>query len=208
MISDVEKQIDHCRLRDEPEVSMSSDDDNDSSYQSLEAFQVEEDRDFSYLLDILICSGMIVADWQLLCKSWHSPGFPVGPQVFERLERKYNKITSWSKSERKLLFDLANSVLSDVLAPCTNIHPWVDSIRRCQPIWGPEGPVEKVWQMMARQQEDLAIGHPDDKVLDSNWLEVGDDTYMVGKQISMILYVDLLEEVILESLSWPVVAVR
>nr|XP_051185386.1 uncharacterized protein LOC127299461 [Lolium perenne] len=204
----VEKQIDHCRLQDEPEVSMSSDDDNDSSYQSLEAFQVEEDRDFSYLLDILICSGMIVADWQLLCNSWHSPGFPVGPQVFERLERKYNKITSWSKSERKLLFDLANSVLSDVLAPCTNIHPWVDSIRRCQPIWGPEGPVEKVWQMMARQQEDLAIGHPDDKVLDSNWLEVGDDTYMVGKQISMILYGDLLEEVILEFLSPTVVAVR
>ncbi|KAM0890738.1 hypothetical protein ACQ4PT_026829 [Festuca glaucescens] len=204
----VEKQIDHCRLRDEPEVSMSSDDDNDSSYQSLEAFQVEEDRDFSYLLDILICSGMIVADWQLLCKSWHSPGFPVGPQVFERLERKYNKITSWSKSERKLLFDLANFVLSDVLAPCTNIHPWVDSIRRCQPIWGPEGPVEKIWQMMARQQEDLAIGHPDDKVLDSNWLEVGDDTYMVGKQISMILYGDLLEEVILEFLSRPVVAFR
>jgi len=201
----VEKQMDHCRLRDEPEVSMPSDDDNDSSYQSLEAFQVE-DRDFSYLLDILICSGMIVADWQLLCKSWHSPGFPVGPQVFERLERKYSKITSWSKPERRLLFDLANSVLSDVLAPCTNIHPWVDSIRRCRPIWGPEGPVEKVWQMIARQQQELAIGHPDGKVLDPNWLEVGDDTYMVGKQISMLLYGDLLGEVISEFLSDLVVA--
>lgn len=207
-MSNVEKRIDHCRLQDEPEVSMSSDDDNDSSYQSLEAFQVEEDRDFSYLLDILICSGMIVADWQLLCKSWHSPGFPVGPQVFERLERKYNKITSWSKPERRLLFDLANSVLSDVLAPCTSIHPWANSSRQFRPIWGPEGPVEKVWQMMVRQQEELAIGHPDDKVLDPNWLEVGDDTYMVGKQIAVLLYCDLLGEVILEFISEPVVACR
>lgn len=199
----VETRIDHRRFRDEPEVStISSDDGNDSSYKSLEAFEVEEDRDFSYLLDILISSGMIVAtDWQLLCKSWHSSSYPVSPQVFERLESKYAKITSWPKPERRLLFDLANSVLSDVLAPCTNIHPWVSSTRQCRPIWGPEGPVEKVWQMMVRQQEELAVGHPDDKVLDPNWLQAGDDIYTVGNQIAIMLHADLLEEVILEFLS-------
>ncbi|KAE8795658.1 hypothetical protein D1007_29554 [Hordeum vulgare] len=200
----VETRIDHRRFRDEPEVSsMSSDDGNDSSYKSMEAFLVEEDRDFSYLLDILISSGMIVStDWQLLCKSWHSSSFPVAPQVFERLESKYTKITSWPKPERRLMFDLANSVLSDVLAPCTSIHPWLmTSTRQCMPIWGPEGPVEKVWQMMVRQQEELAIGHPDDKVLDPNWLELGDDIYTLGNQIATMLHADLLEEVILEFLS-------
>ncbi|VAI01199.1 unnamed protein product [Triticum turgidum subsp. durum] len=148
----METRIDHRRFRDEPEVStISSDDGNDSSYKSLEAFQVEEDRDFSYLLDILISSGMIVStDWQLLCKSWHSSSFPVAPQVFERLESKYAKMTSWPKPERRLMFDLANS---------------------------------------------------DDKVLDPNWLELGDDIYTVGKHISMMLHDDLLEEVILEFLS-------
>ncbi|VAH95511.1 unnamed protein product [Triticum turgidum subsp. durum] len=148
----VETQMDHRRFRDEPEVSsMSCDDGNDSSYKSLEAFQVEEDRDFSYLLDILISSGMIVStDWQLLCKSWHSSSFPVGPQVFERLESKYATITSWPKPERRLMFDLANS---------------------------------------------------DDKVLDPNWMELGDDIYMVGNQIAIMLHADLLEEVILEFLS-------
>uniref|UniRef100_A0A453H466 DUF4378 domain-containing protein n=1 Tax=Aegilops tauschii subsp. strangulata TaxID=200361 RepID=A0A453H466_AEGTS len=174
----VETQMDHRRFRDEPEVSsMSCDDGNDSSYKSLEAFQVEEDRDFSYLLDILISS------------------------VFERLESKYAKMTSWPKPKRRLMFDLANSVLSDVLAPCTNIHPWVSSTRQCRPIWGPEGPVEKVWQMMVRQQEELAIGHPDDKVLDPNWLQADDDIYAVGNQIAVMLHADLLEEVILEFLS-------
>lgn len=198
----VETRIDHRRFRDEPEVSTISSDDGNDSYKSLEAFEVEEDRDFSYLLDILISSGMIVAtDWQLLCKSWHSSSYPVAPQVFERLESKYAKITSWPKPERRLLFDLANSGLSDVLAPCTNIHPWVSSTRQCRPIWGPEGPVEKVWQMMVRQQEELAVGHPDDKVLDPNWLQAGDDIYTVGNQIAIMLHADLLEEVILEFLS-------
>ncbi|KAL5208957.1 hypothetical protein ABZP36_004580 [Zizania latifolia] len=196
-----QKSIDDCQLRYEQEVSMSSDDDNDSSYQSLEAFLVEEERDFSYLLDILISSGVIVADLQLLCESWHSPGCPVGPYVFDRLERKYKKIATWPRPERRLLFDLANSVLSEILAPCIDIHPWVKSSRRCCPVWGPEGPVEVVWQTMVRQQEELAVGHPDDKVLDPEWLEVDEDVNMVGKQIAKMLHGDLLDEVILEFLS-------
>ncbi|PUZ67017.1 hypothetical protein GQ55_3G396400 [Panicum hallii var. hallii] len=194
------KQGDSHQNHDEPEVSMSSDDEDHSAYQSLEAFQVEEDRDFSYLLDILICSGIIVADWQLICKSWYSPGCPVGPHVFERLERKYNKIATWAKPERRLLFDLVNSILSEILAPCVDMHPWVQPSRHCVPLWGLEGPVEKVWQTIVRQREDCVTGHPDEMVLDTNWLEVGNDINMVGKQIARMLHGDLLEEVILDLL--------
>ncbi|XP_062204114.1 uncharacterized protein LOC133906272 [Phragmites australis] len=194
------KQTDNHQLRDESEVSMSSDDEDHSAYQFLEAFQVEEDRDFSYLLDILISSGIIVADWQLLCKSWYSPGCPVGPHVFDRLERKYNKIATWAKHERRLLFDLVNSILSEVLAPCIDVHPWVQSSRHCGPLWGPEGPVEKVWQMIVKQREELTTRHPDEMVLDPNWSELGDDINMVGKQVARMLCADLLEEVIVEFL--------
>ncbi|KAL5217895.1 hypothetical protein ABZP36_018579 [Zizania latifolia] len=195
----VEKLIDDCQFQYE-EVSMLSDD--DSSCQSLEAFLVEEERDFSYLLDILISSGMIVADLQLLCKSWHLPGCPVGPHVFDKLERKYNKIAAWPRPERRHLFDLANSVLSEILAPCIDMHPWVKSSRPFSSVWGPEGPVEVVWQTIVRQQEEFAVGHPDDnKVLDREWLEVADDINMVGKQIAKMLHGDLLDEVILEFLS-------
>ncbi|XP_006649895.1 uncharacterized protein LOC102703849 [Oryza brachyantha] len=190
----VEKLVDDCELRYEQEVSLSSDDDSGSSYQSLVAFQVEEERDFSYLLDILISSGMVVTDSQLLCKSWHLPGFPVGPYVFDRLERKYNKISTWPRPERRLLFDLANSVLSEILAPCK-------SRRLFCPVLGPEGPVEVVWQTMVRQQQELVVGHPDDKVLDPEWLEVGEDINMVGKQIAKMLHGDLLDEIILEFLT-------
>ncbi|CAN6355945.1 unnamed protein product [Urochloa humidicola] len=200
------KQRDGHKNHDEPEVSMSSDDEDHSAYQSLEAFQVEEDRDFSYLLDILICSGIIVADWQLICKSWYSPGFPVGPHVFDRLERKYNKIATWAKPERRLLFDLVNSILSEVLAPCVDVHPWVQPSRHCIPLWGPEGPVEKVWQTIVRHREDCVTGHPDEMVLDTNWLELGNDINMVGKQIARMLLGDLLEEDIVNFLGELVVS--
>ena len=202
----VEKQGDDHQNYDEPDVSMSSDDEDHSAYQSLEAFQVEEDRDFSYLLDILICSGIIVADWQLICKSWYSPGCPVGPHVFDRLERKYNKIASWAKPERRLLFDLVNSILSEILAPCVDVHPWVQRSRHSMLLWGPEGPVEKVWQTIVKQREDCVTGHPDEMVLDTNWLEVGNDINMVGKQIAMMLYGDLLEEIIVDLLKGLVVS--
>lgn len=199
-MANVEKRRGGHQHDDEPEVSTSIDDEGHSAYQSLEAFQVEEDRDFSYLLDILICSGIIVADWQLICKSWYSPGCPVGPHVFDRLERKYNKIAKWAKPERRLLFDLINSVLSEVLAPCLDVHPWVQPTRHCAPLWGPEGPVEKVWQTIVRQREDSVTGHPDEMVLDTKWLEAGDDIIMVGKQIARMLHCDLFEEVIVDLL--------
>ncbi|CAL5093753.1 unnamed protein product [Urochloa decumbens] len=200
------KQRDGHKNHDEPEVSMSSDDEDHSAYQSLEAFQVEEDRDFSYLLDILICSGIIVADWQLICKSWYSPGFPVGPHVFDRLERKYNKIATWARPERRLLFDLVNSILSEVLAPCVDVHPWAHPSRHCAPLWGPEGPVEKVWQTIVRQREDCVTGHPDEIVLDTNWFELGNDINMVGKQIARILLGDLFEEGIADFLGESMVS--
>lgn len=188
------------QYHNESEVNMSSDDEDHSFYQSLEAFQVEENWDFSYLLDILICSGIIVVDWQLICKSWYLPGYPVGPHVFDRLERKYNKIATWAKPERRLLFDLVNSILSEVLAPCVDVHPWVQPSRHCVAFWGPEGPVEKVWQTIVRLQEDCVTRHPDEMVLDTNWLEVGTDINMVGKQIARMLHGDLLEEVIVDFL--------
>ncbi|CAL5045580.1 unnamed protein product [Urochloa decumbens] len=200
------KQRDGHKNHDEPELSMSSDDEDHSAYQSLEAFQVEEDRDFSYLLDILICSGIIVADWQLICKSWYSPGFPVGPHVFDRLERKYNKIATWARPERRLLFDLVNSILSEVLAPCVDVHPWAQPSRHCAPLWGPEGPVEKVWQTIVRRREDCVTGHPDEMVLDTNWLELGNDINMVGKQIARILLGDLFEEGITDFLGESIVS--
>ncbi|AQK40516.1 Phosphatidylinositol N-acetyglucosaminlytransferase subunit P-related [Zea mays] len=105
-----------------------------------------------------------------------------------------------SSMDMPFLFDLVNSILSEVLAPCVDVHPWVQPSRHCVAFWGPEGPVEKVWQTIVRLQEDCVTRHPDEMVLDTNWLEVGTDINMVGKQIARMLHGDLLEEVIVDFL--------
>ncbi|GJN36272.1 hypothetical protein PR202_gb25117 [Eleusine coracana subsp. coracana] len=76
-------------------------------------FKDEEDRDFSYVQDMLdsVCDfPAYLADWQ------------VSSNVFLWLENKYNKLLMWSKSDRRLLFDLVNSVIADMTAPNSNLH--------------------------------------------------------------------------------------
>ncbi|GJM94396.1 hypothetical protein PR202_ga11036 [Eleusine coracana subsp. coracana] len=76
-------------------------------------FKDEEDRDFSYVQDMLdsVCDfPAYLADWQ------------VSSNVFLWLENKYNKLLLWSKSDRRLLFDLVNSVIADMTAPNSNLH--------------------------------------------------------------------------------------
>ncbi|XP_038980943.1 uncharacterized protein LOC103705996 [Phoenix dactylifera] len=164
----------------------------------LQEFMDEEERDFSYLLDILIDSGVHAAKQDRLFNSCYSPEHPVGPGMFEKLEQKYNKLATWSRSERKLFFDLINSVLAEILAPCMDLHPWVQSNSKIGPMWGCEGLVEKAWQMSVKQRKELNVGNPEEKVLDFKWFELGDDVDIIGREIERMLKEDLLEELVSE----------
>ncbi|XP_072997401.1 uncharacterized protein [Typha latifolia] len=166
----------------------------------LEAFRDEDDRDFSYLLDILIYSGVHGANQGRLYTACHSRDCPADPNVFEKLERKYEKLTTWSRSDRKLLFDLMNSVLSDIFAPCMDLHPWVTYNGKIGPMWGPEGLVERAWQMLVRQREEFKIGNPEEKVFHVKWLDLGDGINRLGREIERMLKDDLLDEVVSEFL--------
>ncbi|KAL8140687.1 hypothetical protein V2J09_006708 [Rumex salicifolius] len=47
--------------------------------------------------------------------TWHSPESPVGPHVFENLEKKYSyPVTSSPRSDRRLLFDYINSSIQEI----------------------------------------------------------------------------------------------
>ncbi|KAG1337935.1 hypothetical protein COCNU_04G002410 [Cocos nucifera] len=164
----------------------------------LQEFRDEEERDFSYLLDILIDSGVHAAKQDKLVNSCYSPEYPVGPGMFEKLEQKYNKLMTWSRSERKLFFDLINSILAELLAPCMDLRPWVQSNGKIGPMWGCEGLVEKAWQMSVKQRKELNIGSPEEKVLDFKWFELGDDVDIIGREIERMLKEDLLEELVSE----------
>lgn len=162
----------------------------------LEELKDEEDREFSYLVDVLIDSGIGCANWDRVFDACYMPEYPVCPDVFEKLERKYGIIVEWSSSERKLLFDLINVVLTEILAPCMDLHPWVKSKKKFGPMCARERLVEEAWLMIARLRKKLSRGKPEDKVLDTMWFDIEDDIDLIGREIEGLIKEELLQELV------------
>lgn len=146
----------------------------------LQTYMDEEDRDYSYILDMLTDLGIhgMHGDIKL----------HVQVDVFEKLEKKYGVFVGWSKSERKLLFDLANSVLEESLSPCMNQKPWLKPKRKPG--------LEEAWQMVARVRKESCPGKPEENILDPRWLDLGDNVDMMGRELEEILEDKLLEELV------------
>ncbi|KAJ8636930.1 hypothetical protein MRB53_011197 [Persea americana] len=157
-----------------------------------------EDRDFLFLLDMLIESGFHVADHEMLFATSYSLEQPVAPFVFENLEKKHGEQLAWPRWERRLLFDHINSLLVEILKPHMDLHPWV------KPKWsrvglglGCEGLADQVWKLLASHGKE-GLGDTAEKVMgrDVEWLELGDDIDVIGREIEISLLSELLEEVI------------
>lgn len=170
-----------------------------------EEFEDEEERDFSYLLDILISSGIHGTEEDQMYKVCQSLDCPTGYDVFDKLESKYMKVAQWSRSDRKLTFDMVNSILSEILAPCLDMHPWVTTARNMAPVWGSEGLLEKVLQILVRRQEELALcvrePKAEKKVFDHKWPDLADYIDRAGRDVEKMIKDDLLEELVLDLLS-------
>ncbi|XP_008794407.2 uncharacterized protein LOC103710467 [Phoenix dactylifera] len=185
---------------EEPEVLM-SDEDTAACCNSplpkgsiLQAFRDDDDRDFSYLLDMLIESVVHGVNQGRLSDAFYSPDFPVGPGVFDKLEKKYNALALWSRSERKLLFDFINSILVDLVAPCMDLHPWLVS-NRCKPMWDREVLVERVWRMVARKRKEIA-SNQEELVAEPRWLDTEENVDTIGRELEKMLTEDLLDELV------------
>ncbi|GJN22862.1 hypothetical protein PR202_gb10464 [Eleusine coracana subsp. coracana] len=185
------------------EMKLSNDEPIELVEDILEEFEDEEERDFSYLLDILIASGIHGTTEDQLYKVCQSLDCPAGYDVFEKLEKKYTKVVQWSISDRKLLFDMVNTILSQILAPCLNMQPWVNTARNLAPLWGSEGLLEKVLQVLTQKREELELckPKPERKALDKMWPDLADCIDRVGRDIEKMIKDDLLEELLLELLS-------
>ncbi|KAG1371646.1 hypothetical protein COCNU_16G007400 [Cocos nucifera] len=186
---------------EEPEVLVLSDEDTGARCHSsvlkgsvLKAFRDNDDRDFSYLLDMLVESGVHGVNQDRIFDAFYSPDSPVGPNVFDKLEKKYSVLVLWSRSERKLLFDLINIILVDLVAPCLDLHPWLVS-KRCRPLWNHEDLAEGVWQIVVRQRKELASNQKE-VVVEQRWLGTEEDVDTIGREIEKMLNEDLLEELV------------
>ncbi|XP_042420338.1 uncharacterized protein LOC122008614 isoform X1 [Zingiber officinale] len=185
--------VDYCRLSDD-------DDDGGGEEQRSfleEEFRDEEERDYSYLLDMLIASGIHNAKRSDLPDACYSSEYPLKPALFARLEKKYRKLAAWSPSERKLMFDSTNMILAAMLAPCLDKRPWVKATTRIRPMWGAEGLLEKTWQLLVGKRVEANVGNSDSTAMDEEWLELGDEMDGLGMVIERLVWEDLLEELVL-----------
>ncbi|CAL9111686.1 unnamed protein product [Musa acuminata var. zebrina] len=162
-------------------------------------FSDVDDRDFTYLLDVLIESGVRGTNDTRFSDAFYSHGHPVNQSVFDKLEKKYDRVASWPRSERKLLFDLINCTLAGLITPYMDVHLWMTSLtsKICVPAWDREGLVEAVWQMVVKQRKELHCNQ-ENMLLESGWFGVEYDVDLVGMEMERMLNADLLEELICE----------
>ncbi|CAL5420079.1 unnamed protein product [Camellia sinensis] len=161
--------------------------------------EIFEDDSFecSYLIDVLIDSGFEDADPDMIIATWHSPDCPLGPGVFDNLEKKYCNET-WLRSERRLLFDLINSGLVEIFQWLINPHPWVKLLTRKvgPPEWQKHGLKYEVRDFL-ENEEKKARDEVTERLLDREmlWLDSGDGIDAIGKEIEKLLIDDLIAEV-------------
>ncbi|XP_009402340.2 uncharacterized protein LOC103986152 [Musa acuminata AAA Group] len=156
----------------------------------------DDDRDFAYLLDILVESGIHGVDDNKLSDACYLHGCPVDQMVFHKLEKKYNGNASWSRSERKLLFDLINRTLAGFITKCMDVNPGVRSRIHLR-AWNREGLAEGLWQMVVKLRNDQDCNR-ENKVLDPGWLGLRYDVDLIGREMERLLNDELLEELVSE----------
>ncbi|KAF9597999.1 hypothetical protein IFM89_023571, partial [Coptis chinensis] len=154
-------------------------------------------REYSYVLDLLVDSGFHDANLNVLLETWYSPECPIGPSVFDKLEKKYGEQLLWQRSDRRLLFDRINMGLMEMLQPHMDQHLWVRLGRKIRLPWKEESLVEELWTLLVGQVKEVEKD-PLEKALlaEMDWLDLGDDVDNVGNVIERLLFDELVTEVV------------
>ncbi|KAA8516476.1 hypothetical protein F0562_017018 [Nyssa sinensis] len=136
----------------------------------------------SYLVDVLLDPCFNDTDPDTFMATWYSLECPLGPGIFDNLEKKYCDEKTWLKSERRLLFDRINSGLLEIYQRFTDPHPWVKPMtRRVASKWQKDGVKNKLYKLLA-SQEKSANESKTEVVLEaeSQWLDLGADIDVIG----------------------------
>ncbi|KAF0924076.1 hypothetical protein E2562_008403 [Oryza meyeriana var. granulata] len=155
--------------------------------EQLPVFKDEDDRDFTYTNDILDA----VSDFLLYPEDWQ-----VSSNVFLWLEDKYSKLLLWSKSDRRLLFDLINSILADMTAVGNSLHSNI--MMKCWSEMDPRKLAENVWQtvLKRRSHEPFSLD-----CVEALPLDYHSEVEAIGAEIVKMLHDDILEESVAELIS-------
>ncbi|XP_051113692.1 uncharacterized protein LOC127239536 isoform X2 [Andrographis paniculata] len=158
-----------------------------------------EGWEVSYLLDVLIHSGLQESGFDILRLTWHSPNSPLNPRTFNDLERKYSNTTSGSIPERNLLFHQINLTLLDIFHHQIDWFPWVAApglarVRKKGPVWNG-------FERMAKQEcADMNVA---ERMMDREmqWTDYRGEMDITGKKIEILLIDEMIDD-FLVSLLW------
>ncbi|XP_052176158.1 uncharacterized protein LOC127790618 isoform X2 [Diospyros lotus] len=175
--------------------------DQDVGQQSLlvseeEAIFEDSTWESSYLVNALIDSGLDDADPDTIVATWHSSDCPLGPSVFDNLEKQYCS-EPCSRSERKLLFDRTNSGLLEIFQPFMDPFPWVKlPTRKLSHKWPDRGLKYKLRKLLAREEKRSSEGSTE-AALDGEmqWLDFADDIDAIGKELEKLIIDEFITEV-------------
>ncbi|KXG39653.1 uncharacterized protein LOC8081465 [Sorghum bicolor] len=187
---------------DENELFILSDD--ETARQSLpemeesHSFRNMEERDFSYVFDMLVALGIDAPNEDELLDNCYLLECPAGLDLFDDLEKKYTSLILWPQHERKLLFDITNAVLGDMITSLMNSCSKGLKVR-WSPGWNQEEFAELVWQRVVHVQQEIEFNQ-EALLLSVEWVGSEDGTNLVGCDIGSMLQDDLLEEIVADFL--------
>ncbi|KAG0551651.1 hypothetical protein BDA96_01G441300 [Sorghum bicolor] len=187
---------------DENELFILSDD--ETARQSLpemeesHSFRNMEERDFSYVFDMLVALGIDAPNEDELLDNCYLLECPAGLDLFDDLEKKYSSLILWPQHERKLLFDITNAVLGDMITSLMNSCSKGLKVR-WSPGWNQEEFAELVWQRVVHVQQEIEFNQ-EALLLSVEWVGSEDGTNLVGCDIGSMLQDDLLEEIVADFL--------
>ncbi|KAL2511859.1 Uncharacterized protein Adt_17459 [Abeliophyllum distichum] len=158
-------------------------------------FDDDESRDFSYLIDVLDEARFHGLSLEMDFESWNSLECTVSNSVFEALEKKYGKQTSWEKSQRQLLFDRINSGLRVIFNPYIHFHMSTPFKRRFSAKLTRDEVEEELWMLLISQETkdffENALGK------ENKWLDLDEDIDIICRELETHLFDELALELVL-----------
>lgn len=188
--------------RDGSELSILSDD--ETARRSLpetgesHAFRNTEERDFSYVFDMLVALGIHAANEDDLLDNCYLLECSAGLDLYDDLEQKYDSLILWPVHERKLLFDITNAVLGDMITSVMNGCS-KGLMARCSPGWNREDFAELVWQRVVQLRQEIEFNQ-EALLLSVEWAGSEDGASLVGRDIGNMLQDDLVQEIVADFL--------
>ncbi|KAL0344569.1 UNVERIFIED_CONTAM: protein TRM32 [Sesamum radiatum] len=155
-----------------------------------------EGWEVSYILDVLMHSGIEDSGLDMFGMMWYSPNCPLDPMLFDELEKKYSYEITQLRSERRLLFDGINSALLETFQQHMDSYSWtMPKSGRLHSTWQKEQVIEALNKLM--NQEPIP-GQLTGREIYNNmdWPDLREEIDIIGNDIEKLLIDDMITEIL------------